>query len=160
MSREFKPGTVLKHFKRDSVSRPGAAYTYVFLGIAHSTETGEELAIYRALYGDKQLYARPYNMFMSPVDKEKYPDVQQDFRFEPLVEKEYFTETAAKLSLRCANLRIGAGYDCSYIRKILGKCPFPGRRDCSDATPARWEKVLEQISMLKYVRILDHFMRK
>ena len=56
-------------------------YLYEIVGIAQDTETGEELMIYRPLYGEKKLYARPLAMFLSPVDREKYPDVRQEYRF-------------------------------------------------------------------------------
>jgi len=50
--------------------------------IAEHSETGEKLVIYRSLYGKSKLYVRAYDMFVDNVDKEKYPDADQEFRFE------------------------------------------------------------------------------
>ena len=54
---------------------------YVVEGLAEHSETGEPLVVYRALYGERKLYVRPLSMFLSPVDREKYPDAPQEMRF-------------------------------------------------------------------------------
>lgn len=70
---EIKKNGIYKHFKGDY---------YLVLDVAIHSETDEKLVIYRALYGESILYARPYDMFTSKVDKEKYPNVEQEYRFE------------------------------------------------------------------------------
>ena len=62
-------------------------YLYKVLAVAHHTENGEKLMIYQALYAPFKICARPYDMFMSEVDREKYPDIKQKYRFEKYAAK-------------------------------------------------------------------------
>ena len=54
---------------------------YMVIGVATHTETNERLVVYMDLESDKT-WARPYAEFLSKVDRKKYPDAQQDYRFE------------------------------------------------------------------------------
>lgn len=80
--RDIQVGDIVRHFKREWVSEESAEYLYKVLAFAQHTENGEKLVIYEALYPPYKTCARPYSMFMSEVDRQKYPDVQQRYRFE------------------------------------------------------------------------------
>lgn len=70
---ELKKNGIYKHFKGDY---------YLVEDVAIHSETKEKYVVYRSLYGESELYIRPYEMFLSKVDKEKYPNVEQEYRFQ------------------------------------------------------------------------------
>ena len=88
-NNRFKIGDIVKHFKRENVNPESAEYLYKILAFAQHTENGEKLVIYQALYPPYKTCARPYDMFISEVDREKYPDAAQKYRFE-VVDTELF----------------------------------------------------------------------
>ena len=80
--REIKIGKKYRHIK---------GKTYKVLDIVYDSESNndEELkkvVIYQALYGDNLKWARPYDMFNSEVDHQKYPDIKEKYRFEEVDE--------------------------------------------------------------------------
>ena len=77
-SRNFEVGDVVRHFKGG---------LYIIVTFATNTETNEEMVIYQSLK-DKQVWARPYDMFVSEVDKAKYPAVKEDYRLSRVVLEE------------------------------------------------------------------------
>ena len=63
---------IYKHFKGN---------VYQVLCIAKDSETLDELVIYKDINSDK-IWARKKDMFLSKVDRKKYPEVKQEYRFE------------------------------------------------------------------------------
>jgi len=70
---EVIAGRVYKHFKGD---------LYLVEDIVTHSETDEKMVLYRQLYGDGKRFVRPYDLFTSEVDHEKYPSIKQKYRFE------------------------------------------------------------------------------
>lgn len=73
--RKVESGQVYRHFKGETVK---------ILYVGQDTESpGQFHVVYECSNG---VWCRPYGMFLSEVDRKKYPDVKQKYRFE-LVEE-------------------------------------------------------------------------
>ena len=70
---ELKINGIYRHFKGDY---------YLVLDIVIDSETKNEMVLYQGLYGEQLRYVRPKDMFLSEMDREKYPNVKQKYRFE------------------------------------------------------------------------------
>ena len=85
----LKEGRLVEHFKREFLSEDEKLgtlkYLYKIVGVGRHTENGEEFVIYRAMYKDENgeygLHVRPIDMFLSEVDRVKYPNSTRKYRF-------------------------------------------------------------------------------
>lgn len=73
LERKIKIKAIYKHFKGNY---------YLVEDVAIGSEDDKEYVVYRALYGKNKLYVRELEMFLSKVDKKKYPNIKQEYRFE------------------------------------------------------------------------------
>ena len=68
---------IYKHFKGN---------IYKVLCVAKDSETLDDLVVYQDNSNPNKIWVRKLDMFLSKVDKTKYPNVTQEYRFE-LIEK-------------------------------------------------------------------------
>ena len=73
MDREIHVGEIYRHFK-------GNRYEVIALGM--NADTRESVVVYKALYGEGRVFVRSYAGFVSEVNRKKYPDARQKYRFE------------------------------------------------------------------------------
>ncbi len=67
------PNRIYRHFR---------GRRYLVIGFAVDANSCGVCVVYRALYGDCQMFVRPLEEFLSPVDTKKYPNAHQKCLFE------------------------------------------------------------------------------
>lgn len=77
--RKIKLKHIYRHFKGNF---------YFVEDVARDSETQSEVVVYCKLYGERTLWVRPREMFLSEVDHKKYPEAVQEYRFQEIDESE------------------------------------------------------------------------
>ena len=61
---------IIDFYLMDKYYRHFKGGVYRLVGIAKDSETLEEMVVYQAMYGDRQMWVRPMSMFFGKVDRD------------------------------------------------------------------------------------------
>ena len=114
-TKNIKKGDIYRHFK---------GKMYQILDVVYDSETNNDdepkkVVVYQALYGEKLKWTRPYEMFTSEVDHQKYPNVKQPYRFEKITD-----DTTAQIVLCSSKKFAKKTFEIAKTLKELGFNPI------------------------------------
>lgn len=98
----------VRHFKREKADPQSVDALYVVQNIVEHSETGEKLVHYVSL-ADEKRYVRPVDMFLSKVDREKYPDIRQEYRYVTATEEDCLVMLTGCLDILKREMKKGFG---------------------------------------------------
>ena len=133
MSNLPRVSDIYRHFKGN---------LYQIVAIAEHTETGEQMVVYQALYGDFRIYTRPLAMFMEPVDTVKYPNASQKMRFE------FVDRNSLKHPAPGSAVAISQPVKETGVAEVLKTAEFPetDNESATETSTDYSEEVLEQVA--------------
>lgn len=127
---------------------------YQIVALAGHSETGEQMVVYQALYGDFGVYVSPLAVFMGEVDREKYPQARQKYRFERADEtKERHTPERTEAASGRAAVEKASISDFSNLKAAAGRAVLKQEEPASVERKPKLEKEVSASSKAQAVLI-------